>query len=77
MKKLRFLFVALVMMTVATTVHAEVKAGSFSITPFVGGYFLKIIKILKTQLLSVYAQVIILLKFGIGSVCQFFNNRNQ
>lgn len=39
MKKLRFLFVALVMMTVAATVHAEVKAGSFSITPFVGGYF--------------------------------------
>ncbi|MFA5323525.1 MAG: outer membrane beta-barrel domain-containing protein, partial [Smithella sp.] len=39
MKKILFLFVILMMMTVAMAAQAEVKAGSFSITPVVGGYF--------------------------------------
>jgi outer membrane beta-barrel protein len=38
MKKL-FIFVFLVMMTFASLAHAEVNAGSFSFTPFAGGYF--------------------------------------
>jgi ketosteroid isomerase-like protein/opacity protein-like surface antigen len=38
MKKFFMLTVVMVLMAIVTTAQAEVKAGSFSVTPFIGGY---------------------------------------
>ena len=38
MKKIFMLTVVMVLMAIVTTAQAEVKAGSFSVTPFIGGY---------------------------------------
>jgi len=39
MKKTGILIFFVMLMTVVTTANAEIKAGSFSVTPFAGGYF--------------------------------------
>jgi hypothetical protein len=39
MKKTGILIFFVMLMAVVTTANAEIKAGSFSVTPFAGGYF--------------------------------------